>query len=224
MRFIFLILVLIFCALGMNAQNNDFREDRKGQLFFKVGTEYRITPLPVSAGDLSRARFTNSDQQNSGVALHYDIDFFVAKNFSLGFANSFRYTLLNFSDRLFVDGPTGQDRADNALFVGFHFNVAYYFKVFKSSELFIRIGKSLLNRGSEFRLIEPINDANGDLLLTTVSQSNYNLSTNNFALGYKKDKLEIILGIYGTSDTPYFDRSVGYVIPYINLGYTLGKL
>ena len=214
-------LLFSFVLYGQTRENLD---ERKGQLFFKVGTEYRITPLPVRAGEIPEVRFTNPEEQNRGVAIHYGIDFFATQNLSLGFANSFRHTLLNYSDRLIVDGSTGQDKAEYALFVGYHFNATYHFKIFKEAELFVRLGKSLLNRGSSFKFIDPIFDENGELLVTRSSQINYHMQTNNFAVGYKRDKFEIILGAYGTSDAPYFDRSVGYIIPYINLAYTLGKL
>ena len=89
MKYFSFLLICIICSLSVNAQNEDFREVRKGKLFFKLGTEYRITPLPIKAGRRPEARFTNPELQNSGVAIHYGLDFFATKNLSFGFANSF---------------------------------------------------------------------------------------------------------------------------------------
>ncbi len=44
MQKIILTVFLLFC-FTIQAQDTDFRDQRKGKLFFNVGTEYRITPF-----------------------------------------------------------------------------------------------------------------------------------------------------------------------------------
>ncbi len=219
-----LFLLSLFVTSIMFAQ--EILPDRKGKLFFKLGTEYRITPLPTD-GESTNPRFsgTNSDLQNSGAAIYYGLDFFILQNLSLGFEHSFRYTLLNYnnSDVIGVSN-TESTAATNSLFVGYHFNGTYHFKIFKDSEIFVRVGISLLNRNSNFTYKERVFFDDGELLGTASSELSYNMQTKNYAIGYKKNKFEAVLGIYTTNDPPYFDRSVTYIIPYIKLGYTLGYL
>jgi hypothetical protein len=217
-----LIILLFLPFTFVFAQDVDFREQRKGKLFFSVGTEYRITPLPTNkVGDIPENQ-TNSDIQNSGAAIYYGLNFYATENLSIGFSHSFRYTLLNYNTD--IDENFGQKKADNALMLGYHFYLDYHVKVFKEAELFARIGISLINRNSDYTYKETVFDNDGNIIGNWNSHTNYNMQPKNFAIGFKKNKFEAMIGMYATNDPPYFTESVMYMIPYINLNYTIGKL
>ena len=99
------------------------KENRKGQLFFKLSSEYRITPLPTNVAQNPNIP-VDSDMQNSGVAFAYTLDFFTGKNLSIGFSNSFRYDELGAnlgSNRNQIEGGFGVEPTNRGLIIGFIF-------------------------------------------------------------------------------------------------------
>ncbi len=55
-------------------------------------------------------------------------------------------------------------------------------------------------------------------------QNDFTYEPWNYAVGYKKDKINIILGMYGSNIAEYFDDNTTFLIPYISFKYTIGKL
>ena len=222
-KYVILIFVC-FISLGTNAQDNATIENRKGQLFFKIGSDYRITP--IYGNNATKANYlirTNVDSQSSGAAPFYTVEFFPGKNWSLNFSQTFHYTVFSYGNFDDIQGENGYSTATNALFIDFHFYVNYYIKLFKKSEIFIRVGKSMLNRNSNYTDKESF--YNGEEYIGAIyGQQNLHFSPYNFGLGYKKNKVELLLGIYSTSNTPYFARNADFIIPYFNLAYTIGKM
>ena len=197
--------------------------ERKGKLFFKVGTEYRITPLPYNVGIRDPQVPVDIDAQNSGVAFHYGFDYFITKNLSVGFNNSFRYDVLinNVNE---VNEDSGVQKTDKTLIVGGHLYLDYHVKVFKNSEVFARFGQSLLNGGTEYMRKTTHYDNQGNLIGTSYGNDNLSFYAFNFAVGYKKGKTELLVGIYSSSTADYFTETESLIIPYLNFTYTIGKL
>lgn len=202
---------------------SQINETRKGKLIFKVGTEYRITPLPYNVEEIdATGGLTNIDYQNSGFAINYTLDYFVTKNLSLGFTNSFRYDLLLYNDDTsFIRGAR---KAEKTLIMDYHFYLDYHFKVFKNSELFVRAGKSLANRGTSYSDLDPFFDQDGTLVAQSISQNNWHYQPENFGIGYKKNKVEIMAGVLTTTNSEYFFSNERLTIPYLKFSYNLGKL
>ncbi|MCF6307762.1 MAG: hypothetical protein L3J09_07385 [Flavobacteriaceae bacterium] len=226
MQKIILTVFLLFC-FTIQAQDTDFRNQRKGKLFFNVGTEYRITPitsLPTNVGYNPRSRSTNSDAQNTGVAFYYGLKMFITKNLSLGFSHSVRYTLLNNSSASDIPAEFGYKESVYRPMMGFYIYLDYHVKVFKEAELFARVGRSIINANSSYVYKESFYNNNDEFTGSFVSESNYRMFTTNFAIGLKKNKFEALIGVHTTQDPPYFTESVLYIIPYFNLNYTIGKL
>lgn len=223
MQKIIITVFLLFC-FTIQAQDTDFRNQRKGKLFFKVGTEYRITPLPTNLGYNSNSKLVNSDTQNSGVAFYYGLNFFITKNLSLGFSHSVRYTLLHRASVSDIPTEFGYKESVYRPMMGFYLYLDYHVKVFKESELFARFGRSMINVNSDYIDKEPVYDNNGEFIGSISSELSYKMFTANFAIGFKKNKFEALIGAHTTLDPPYFTESVLYIIPYINLSYTIGKL
>jgi hypothetical protein len=218
-----LILLIVLISFSTSAQNNTDIENRSGKLFFKVGSDYRITPIYGNNILKTNGLRTSIDSQSSGAALFYGVEFFPWNNLSLNFDHSFHYTLFYLESFYGDPDDLGGEAAVNQLFFDYHIFVNYYIKVFKESEMFVRVGRSLLNRNSNYTTNEALYDDNGQFLIGISSQGNFNLQAYNFGLGYKKNKVEILLGIYSTSETPYF-ASEDFIIPYFNLAYTIGKM
>jgi|SRR5690606_5031940 len=198
-------------------------EERKGKLFFKIGSEYRITPLPYDVGKVDQQIPTDIDVQNSGVAFHYGLDYFITKNLSIGFNNSFRYDVLikNVNE---IDQENGYQKTDKTLIVGGHLYLDYHVKVFKNSELFARLGYSLLNGGTEYVNKTTFYDNEGNILGYSYGSDNFEFFATNFALGYKRGKVELLVGLYSSNTSNYFAETESLKIPYINITYTIGKM
>lgn len=221
------VLLIIFLNIPIFIYSQNF-ETRKGKLFFKVGTEYRITPLPYDLGQIDpEIGVTNIDNQNAGLAVNYSLDFFVLKNLSLGFTNSFRYDVLLYKDDISFEDITrseGSSKAENALMIDYHFYIDYHFKVFNNSELFVRVGKSLANRGTSYSKVDSFFDQDGTLVAKSISQNNFHFQPANYALGFKKNKVEIMAGVLTATNSEYFLTNERLTIPYLKLSYTIGKL
>ncbi|TXD51856.1 MULTISPECIES: hypothetical protein [unclassified Polaribacter] len=225
MRNIITILTLII-SLQSFAQNSYDIENRKGKLFFNAGVEYRITPIYQNGAELDIINTRGAisvDAQSSGTALNFGLNYFITKNLSLGFSNSFRYDIIT-QRSTEISGDFGYSPAKNDLIFGYHFYLDYHFKVFKEAELFVRLGKSFLNRGTEFETKTRFFDNSGNPTITAFSKQDTAYEPWNFALGYKKNKLNLILGTYTSSITEYFVDGSSFIVPYLNLTYNFGKL
>lgn len=198
-------------------------EERKGKLFFTVGSEYRITPLPYDGAKINVNIPADIDTQNSGVAFHYGFDYFITKNLSAGFNNSFRYDVLIRSVNQ-INADRGFQKTDKTLIVDGHLYLDYHVKVFKNSELFARLGYSLLNGGTEYMDKVTYYDSEGNAAGFSYGNQTLEFFAGNFAIGYKRDKVEILVGMYASSVTNYFSGTETLKIPYINFTYTIGKL
>ncbi|HET8809339.1 MAG TPA: hypothetical protein VFM65_03630 [Flavobacteriaceae bacterium] len=214
-------LILIILAVGVCAHGQIL--DRKGKLIIKVGTEYRITPFgppPGAYANVSQhGRYTSPDKQNSGFALNYSLNYFIGQNWGIGLGHSFRYTL-HYAEQYHPD-DFAIIEAKHALFMDFHLYLYYYFKVFKKAELFAKLGISLFNRNSNFSLKDTYYDANGEVMATSYGITSYNYSPTLFGIGYKKDNVELMLGVYYSQNTPYFNRSYDFYIPFVKLNFDL---
>ena len=226
MKNIYQIIILMILPISLLGQ--DIRETRKGKFIFSVGPEYRITPyynfVPVSVNNSISDGFTNIDKQNSGMAINIDVEYFITKNFALGFTNSFRYDLV--VGEYTIGSPTQVEikKAQNGLLLDYNLYLAYYFKIFKKGEFFVNAGFSMMNRNSEFsvketRLVEGTNDE-----FTIYTISDYNYFANKISLGYKNGIGKIYLGIYTTQTSPYFNETTRFNIPFIGCSFDIGKL
>ena len=210
------------CYSQSQKQDSNF-ENRKNNLFFSVGSEYRITPIRGSSeSPLITNYILAIDAQNSGAAFYYALDYYFTKNITLGFSHSIRYdVILNDANNIFSD--FGAESAQRGLIFGYHFYLDYHFKIFENSELFLRVGKSLLNRGTDFTTKNTFGEIDSNNLVL-YSTSDFSYEPWNFAIGYKKQRFSLIGGIYSSSNTEYFQETKSFIIPYFSLKYNIGKL
>ena len=220
----FISFIFILSFLGSSAQTLDFnpftKDNRKGLLFFSVGTDYRITPIekvlvsptyPAYPAGEFRAGIDEIGPQNTGVSLRYDLNYFLTTSLSLGFSNSLRYDL-QLSDRASLTTDNTGPKSKTFL-VDYHFYADYHFKAFANSELVLRLGRSYLNTGSQITAAH--NNA--------VSDFSFDYWSWNMGLGYKKQRTHLMLGVYNSSTTNY-PQTESLVIPYLSFTYNLKNL
>lgn len=204
-------------------KNNEINQ-RKGSLYFSIGSDYRITTIENSS---DFQFFDNSDillntqVQNTGFAINYNFDYFLSKNLSIGFSHSMRYGVVS-QEVNNVSGDFGAEASQSNLIFGYHFYLDYHFRVFKNSEMFVRFGRSLLNRGTDFSTKRPFQETESGIIYEIIP-SNFAFEPWHFALGYKKEKVSFILGAYTSSNTDYQGEDL-FVIPYLSFRYSLGSL
>ena len=192
--------------------------------FFSVGTDYRFfvyedsPPFKVTEDpDI----IVDTYSQYSDFAFNYNLDYFISKNLSLGFSHSIRYDVVSQAVNN-VSGEFGAESSKKSLIFGYHFYLDYHFRVFKKSEMFLRFGRSLLNRGTEFSIKRLFAQTDsGDIY--SITPSDFAYEPWNFAIGYKKQKFSLIGGAYTSSNTDYKGVS-DMIIPYISFRYNIGKL
>jgi hypothetical protein len=199
--------------------------ERKGKFFFNIGPEYRITPVyDANSSILSNdAFYTNPDLQNSGIAFNLGVDYYITNNLSMGFNNSFRYDIITTQSTQTSTGQ-GVSVSKKGLLIGYHFKMIYHFQVFRKGDLLVSAGFSLLNRNSEFTIEKPIYDDNGQLLGTINSLVDYKYSAYKISLGYGNKKSKLMLGLYITGNSGYFEKSTTFMVPFISYSFDFGKL
>lgn len=194
------------------------RADR-GKLFFSVAAEYRITPIyagPSSFGPV------NIDKQSSGAVLNLNLDYFLNENLSLGFTQGIRYDQV-LAFRFNSDQGSGDifNETKNDLILSYHFYADYHFNfLFNTSDLFLRGGISLLNGNTN--VTEITRDNTNQVRFIDEYDSAY--SALNFAIGYRRNKINLLGGIYTSSTTEYFNETTNFIVPYLSFKYTIGKL
>lgn len=214
------ILLILFSTIAFCQEHNSLSE-RKGKLYLSVGPDYRVTPIYGSANTYDEA-FTSIDLQNSGTTFNYSLDYFLSNTLSLGFSQSFRYDILLYNDETSFN--FGARKAEKAVFIDYHFYLKYYLKISKESKLFLKFGKSMMNRGSEYSKLKTEYLPDGTLLFHVNSTRDFSYGATNFGLGFNRKKLELLLGMYTSNNTQYFTTSQNFKILYINLNYQIFKL
>jgi hypothetical protein len=211
------------CALG-KSQTNDSINERRGNLYFSVSPEYRITPFYTGIRTSELGSLVDFQTQNASAALNYDFNYFPLKNLALGFSHSFRYDhIVKGELSLFNDTQTIAPD-ENGLIMDFHFYIKYHAKIFKDSELTLLVGRSLLNTGTSFQQIRRIFNEDNEPIASISSSRSSSFWSFNLGLGWKKKRLEFLGGIYTSNTTEFLEGSTGFSIPYIRLNYTLAKL
>lgn len=212
---------VLVCLSTIFSFSQETELKRKGQLYFKLGVDYRITPI-YEGGTFNPT--VSPDAQASGSAFNYNLYYFITKNFSIGFGQSFRYdyiaTVVEGGD---VSTSTSNDKG---LMLDYHFYADYHLPIFNESELFLRFGKSLLNRGSFYSQKTVFRDESGAITGSVTNLRDTAYEPYNAAIGWKKNRIEFMGGIYFSANTDYdlTSESGSFIVPYLNVTYSLFKL
>lgn len=208
------LIFLFLLPLYLVAQDSS----REKNFFFNLGAEFRITPIYNPEDQSVATNFINPDLQNSGPVLNIGIDYYFIHNLSLGFMSSIRYDIIT----THVDETASN--TERGLMFGYHFNLNYHFQVFKKGDLLVGAGLSLLNRNSEYARTRPIMNEEGEAIDSTTSIDNYNFSANRISIGYGKGKSKIMMGIYISRNTKYFEGKTTFIVPFLSYSFNIVKL
>lgn len=221
MRYCVLV-ILVLCTIRLIGQNSFSKEDRKGQLFLDVSSEYRVASLFDQ--DITTIDVVDLQDQTTGLAFSYAFDWFTGSKVSFGFSHSLRYDhILKATINLDQIG-TSSAVDTNSLLMDFHFYFKYYFPVFKKSELYILVGRSILNVGSDYNDVRRFFDEDGTLIVARSSSTNTNYGSWNGGIGWKRDKCSVLAGLYLSDNVIYFRESGILSTPYVRFSYNIGKL
>lgn len=225
---LFLLILLSICSYSQDLKEpSELFKNRGGKLFFNVGSEFRITPIPHDDSFPESATFfTNIDFLHSGPALSFGLEFFIKKNLSLSLDHSLRYDTLLYNLNELGENFAAR-KTEKELLHGFHLYFTRYFKLSSKSnkEIFIRAGLSSFNGGSQFLLVEPVgDDGTGNPVTFFQTQVDFVNFGPNIAVGYRNNRLTVLAGLYFSNGATFFQRNFRIVTPYIKLTYTLGKL
>ncbi|MHA7829712.1 MAG: hypothetical protein ACX93O_01340 [Flagellimonas sp.] len=214
------LLFLFVIPIYLTAQDNS----RAKNFFLNAGAEFRITPIHKSGDQAIATYFISPDSHNVGPVLNFGVDYYFTQNFSLGLKTSVRYnSTTTFIDETALGGETISE-TERRLIFGYHIGLIYHFQVFKKGDLLVSAGLSLLNRNSEYVRTESIFNEEGEVVDTTSSMDNYNLSANKLSVGYVKGKSKLMMGIYISRNTKYIEEKTTFIIPFLSFSFDIAKL
>lgn len=213
-----------FSIFSQEENKNDlFLNTRKGKLFLNLSPEYRIAAYYNSGeNEYLYKGLTNIDNQLSGPVISYSLNYFITNNLSIGFSHSFKNSLLTYNQEIATNN--GSQKSINTLFMDYHFYLDYFVTISKNKQLFLRVGKTVLNSGSDYSYRTNYYDETNKFLGYSVNQTNFKYFPFNYAIGFKKDRFDISLGFYTSKSTPYFKDDTKVTVSYIKLNYNLFKL
>ena len=201
-------------------------DSRKGRIVLKAGMEYRITPFYGNRENSERnlaGSFTNVDNLHRGPAFSYGLEFFLSKKLSLNIQHSIRNSLVVLPFRT-IESDFGINTAKKELLMGFHGFFDYHIQVFPDSELFLRLGFSTYNGGSNYVVKSTIVNEQNEIITQPEFQGSFDNEGLNLGAGYAKEKFKILLGIYSSRGNVYYGQSFPIFTPYVKLSYNLANL
>ena len=204
------------------------------KLSWGIGAELRAEPIISGNGPnfyaFPQNTYIDIDAQNSGPAVHFSLQYALDKRWRVGGEISLRYDV--------VRGYFGSNKTSNQLFdihrrarsliTDYHLYVDYYVKSWKKSDVYLRVGKSFMNRGTRIYVHHEGNvnyqlPNEGPRQLEGPIIGFYDTQYNpwNFALVLTKKRVDYSYGFYSILRPKFHDYS--FFLPYINIRYRLGK-
>ncbi len=192
----------------------------QNKISLSVGTEYRITPIYLEPDDIYITNIqptTRNDAQLSGSTLSYSIAYtFHKKKMELSFKHSIRYDMLVYDNSNNDNGNLNE--ATHALISDYNISLERKFMLKDDLTFNIRMGYSLMNRGTEYTYVQVLNESiyyssDQDLYFNAIS----------FDFGIERKNLTGYLGIYyaGNHNFKDINPDIGFLIPTIQLQYKL---
>jgi len=218
MKVYFLVIALIFPVVIFSQMN---------KLEFKVGAEYRITPISNSP-DVFISQIPvnfNQDNQISGTAFNYSLAYIFKNGFGLAIQQSVRYDHIYF-DVENLSNPTELtvNKSVNGIITDFKFFIVKHFYLTDYKSVFIELGGSIMNRGTAYSVTRQIGTDLEDNLIFATFDQNFNHGAINSTLGFVYNKFDIGIGAYFVDGTgANFGTEDNIIIPYLKLNYILGR-
>lgn len=221
--------LVVFLLMGAQCLSQEITTQK---FTFSFGTEYRITPIrQVEAGLVQRIAPIGFETERllTGFGINYEIGWEFAKNWTFNFSHTFRYNYV-YDERANSPGNFGviNDRPVFRLLMDYHFYIDKHFSLNSGKSIYIRVGKSLANRGSRFATSRIIDVPElGEL--GEVGQrrdGDLNWQPWNLGVGYQANKISITSGVYINNQHPFgttTNPNPSIALPYINLSYRLKR-
>jgi len=108
--------------------------------------------------------------------------------------------------------------------MGFHGFFDYHIRIFSKSELFLRIGFSTYNGGSNFVVKSTVFDEQNEINVQPEFQGTFDNEGLNLGLGYTKNQFKLLIGVYSARGNVYYEHSFPIYTPHIKLNYNLLSL
>ena len=201
-------LIITFSIICLKAQNNGIE--------FKVGLEYRITPIEKETNGLEyseRTVYFSQHRQLTGTSLSYSLAYFF-RNFGVGISQSIQYSHIYYDSN-------NTNKSVNGLMYDFKFFIEQDFKL-NSFDIFIEGGFSLMNSGTTYYsrdLVSAVGD-NGEPLYYK-SERDFSYFANNITIGVKFEKLDFSIGSYFAKGYLQDALSKKFILPYAKINYII---
>jgi len=199
----------------------------QNKLQFKVGAEYRITPIRKTPNvTISEIPVSfNQDDQLSGTAFNYSLTYVFNSGLGLGIQQSFRYDHIHFDTvNLFNPIEPSVNKSINDIITDFKFFIVKHFYLDDYKSVLVELGGSIMNRGTAYyTVLQRGTDSEGNPLFFG-TDGNFNFGATNLTLGLAYPKFDIGIGAYFVDGTgANFDTEDNIIIPYLKLNYIFGK-
>ncbi|GIM51301.1 hypothetical protein CAPN004_03310 [Capnocytophaga cynodegmi] len=199
-----LTLFSVFSFIFLSAQ-----EDKKGHLFFNLNVGYHIPTIYHANSSGESNKYLMSVETDSPV-LGFGASYFIKENLSVGFENTIRRSFFDYGN------PSPKTfQSDIYIFqFDYHLFAEYYFTSAEECDFFVRFGISAMGKGASATY-----KSASDSGITPIDLSYYPL---NYAIGYKIKNFNILLGAHTAFSSDF--ETKGFTIPYLRMGYNIGKL
>jgi len=207
MKNLFIIISLLLLSTVLYAQSIEF----------KVGTEYRITPIEKPLNDHLRTGnvYFSSHRQLTGTAFNYSIAYVMEGGFGFGFSHAVQYSHIYYEPSEFIN-----DKSVNGLITDYKLFVKQEFEI-DNNVFFIELGGSLMNNGTSYTFKKnlPIGDSNENVVLT--QNEDFGYTAMNITAGYTFNKFDIGLGMYFSNGYSILKNASEFKLPYIKMNYKI---
>lgn len=197
----------------------------QNSISFSLNSEYRITPIYLNnsyfqIGDMQPS--SNVDEQISGTSIAYLISYnFYKEKYNISFKHSLRRDLL-----VYENSNLNNSDLNKPLYTfinDYHFAVERNFKLKNDFVLGLKIGYSLMNRGTEYRYIKTYDDIPD---VYVILDSNLNFNAYSFNIGVSKKKLSFYIGSHFVENNNFsnLNENVKILIPNFQLQYKIFEI
>ncbi len=210
MRFLLLVLV-------------PFLSFSQGELQFKIGAEYRITPIETYDDNFYETEsIVLFDQHNqmTGTAFNYTLKYLNKNGYGFGFSQSVQYSHIYYERPKFQDDEEIK-KSVNGLLSDFKIFIEKQFELDYDKYLFIEYGFSLMNSGSSFyETTQTSYNLDGTPRFIS-GANNFNYFATNINIGYIYKNIDFSIGTYISKGSEFYDTKAENTIylPFFKVNY-----
>ena len=228
-------IIIFLCLLTSAFLFGQHYPAQENKVSLGIGAELRAVPFGYPSRTnfytFPQKNYIDIDAQNSGPAVHFSVQYALDKRWRVGGEISLRYdVVMGYFGRKSNRTPNElfDIRPVRSLITDYHLYVDYYVKSWKKSDVYLRLGKSFMNRGTRIYVhheggtfYELPNGASRQLEGPIIGFYDTQYDPWNLALVLTKKRVDYSFGFYSILRPKFYDYS--FILPYINIRYRLGK-